>query len=185
MPKTIFDPRTRTKALEEVIYPAILHSMWQTENKICAMYRHKIRIEKSIERIEDAEKREELYSRVNDLYLNYIALLGFAPVEVRKCEAEVEKEDIRAKICTHAREHGESSEEVPTTTRWIKAHVKMLLALSLKKSYTQQVYTRKERIPLEEYLMDLERKLAAESDSQVKADIAADIERVRELLIGE
>ena len=185
MPKTIFDPRTRTKTLEEVIYPAILHSMWQTEDKICAMYRHKIRIEKSIERIEDAEKREELYSRVNDLYSNSIAMLGFASAEVRKCEAEVEKEDIRAKVCTHAREHGESSEEVPTTTRWIKAHVKMSLALTLKKSYTQQVYTRKERIMLEEDLIDLERKLAAEPDSQVKADIAADIERVRELLIGE
>ncbi|NQE44448.1 hypothetical protein C5S31_00315 [ANME-1 cluster archaeon GoMg2] len=38
---------------------------------------------------------------------------------------------------------------------------------------------------LEEDLIDLERKLAAEPDSQVKADIAADIERVRELLIGE
>ncbi len=45
----IFDTRTRIKELEELIYPSIFYSSWRTEReKIRAMYRHKIRIGKSI-----------------------------------------------------------------------------------------------------------------------------------------
>ena len=58
----IFDLRIRINVLEELIYPSIFYSSWRTEEeKIRAMYRHKIRIGKNIERIGDVEEKEELY----------------------------------------------------------------------------------------------------------------------------
>jgi hypothetical protein len=184
----IFDPRTRIKVLEELIYPSIFYSMWRTEEeKIRAMCRHKIRVGKCIEKIGDAEIKEELYNSLNEVYSNYLALSEFAPVEVRKCEVEVEKEieDMEAKLYAYVHEPCESPEEVSmsTSTKWIKARVGMLLAQVRKRSYIRQVYAWEELTMLEKDLSSLERKLSTEPDSQVKADILEDIERVRELLL--
>jgi hypothetical protein len=184
----IFDPRKRIKELEELIYPSIFYSMRRTgEEKIRALYWHKIRIGTSIERIGDAEKREGLYNRLDELYVKYLALFGFAAVVVRRCEVEVENElnDKEAERC--AGENEELPADVSITTRWIKARVRMLLAQVLKKSYSRQVYAWEERTLLEADLSSLEWKLSRESDSRMKADILEDIERVRGLLlmIGE
>ena len=180
----IFDPRKRITELEELIYPSIFYSMRRTgEEKIRALYRHKIRIGTSIERIGDAEKREGLHNRLDVLYVKYLALFGFAAVVVRRCEAEVENElnDKAAERC--AGENEEVPADVSITTRWIKARVRMLLAQVLKKSYLRQVYTWEERTLLEADLSSLEWKLSRESDSHMKADILKDIERVRGLLL--
>jgi len=184
----IFDPRTRIKVLEELIYPSIFHSTWRTEEKIRAMYRHKIRIGKGIDRIGDAEEKEELNDSLDALYLNYVALFGFSSVEVEKCEAEVEAEvkKIEAKAYFYAYASGESAAEVfvSSSTKWVKARVDMLLAQVMKKSYTHQVYAREELAMRVVDLSSLERKLFAEPDSEVKADIIEEIEKVRELLFS-
>ncbi|RJS77131.1 hypothetical protein CW713_10555 [Methanophagales archaeon] len=179
MPKTIFDPGKRIKALEEVIYPSILYSFWRTEEKIRTMYRHKIQLEKTLELVEDAENRAELYRRLEDIYDDYVTRFGFAPVERRKCEAEVKKE--QEDMHAHTLETTESPEVVSISTRWMKAHVDMILAQAIKKTYTQQAW--KEQ--LQNDLSHIERKLMREPDSQLKADVVACIARVRELLISE
>jgi len=149
------------------------------------MYRHKLRIGKSIERIEDVEEREELYNSLSELYLNYVALFGLPSVKVKKCEAEVKEEVKNIEYKSPVYGPGESPEEVSasTSTKWIKARVEMLLAQVLKKSYTHLVYAREELAMLEGDLNSLERKLFEEPDSQVKADIIEEIEKVRQLLL--
>lgn len=184
----IFDPRIRINVLAELIYPSIYYSSWRTEEeKIRAMYRHKIRIGKSIERMGDIEEKEELYNSLDELYLNYIALFGFSSVEVKKREAEVEAEvkNIEAKAYISVYGLSKSPEEVPvsTSTKWIKARVGMLLAQVMKIPYIQEVYAQGEFAMLERDLSSLERKLFEEPDSQVKADIVEEIEKVRELLL--
>ncbi|MCK4475437.1 MAG: hypothetical protein KAU16_01790 [Methanophagales archaeon] len=184
----IFDPRIRINVLEELIYPSIFYSSWRTEEeKIRAMYRHKIRIGKSIGGIGDAEEKEELYNSLDELYLNYIALFGFPSVDVKKREAEVEAEvkNIEAKAYISVYGPSESPEEVPvsTSTKWIKARVGMLLAQVMKIPYIQEVYARGEFATLERDLSSLERKLFEEPDSQAKADVFEEIEKVRELLL--
>ncbi len=186
----IFDTRTRIKELEELIYPSIFYSSWRTEReKIRAMYRHKIRIGKSIvETSGDVEEKEELSDSLDSLYLDYVALFGFSLVEVKKCEAEVEAEvkKIEAKAYFYAYASSESAAEVyvSSSTKWVKAHVGMLFAQVMKKSYTHQVYTRGELAMLKMDLGSLERKLSEEPDSQIKADIMEEIEKVKELLFS-
>jgi len=186
----IFDPRIRIHTLEELIYPAIFYSSWRTEKeKIRAMYRHKIRIGKSIERIGDAEEKEELYSSLDELYLHYVALFGFSSVEVEKCEAEVEEEvreiEIKPYPSPYVDVPGELPEEVPVSasTKWIKARAEMLLAQVRKRCFMHLVYAREELAMIEDDLSNLERKLFEEPDSQVKADIIEEIEKTRELLL--
>jgi len=58
----------------------------------------------------------------------------------------------------------------------------MLLAQVMKMPYTQEVYARGEFATLERDLSSLERRLFEEPDSQMKADIVEEIEKVRELL---
>ncbi len=186
----IFDTRTRIKELEELIYPSIFYSSWRTEReKIRAMYRHKIRIGKSIvETIGGVEEKEELSDSLDSLYLDYVALFGFSSVEVKKCEAEVEAEvkKIEAKAYFYAYASGESAAEVyvSNSTKWVKARVAMLFAQVMKKSYTHQVYARGELAMLKMDLGSLERKLSEEPDSQIKADIMEEIEKVKELLFS-
>jgi len=181
----IFDPRIRINVLEELIYPSIFYSTWRTEKeKIRAMYRHKIRIGKSIERVGDAEEKEKLYGSLDELYLNYVALFGFSSVEVKKCETEVEEEvrEIRTYPPAYAHVSGESQEEVPVpaSTKWIKARVEMLLAQVFKISYAHMAQSG--LTTLESDLSSLERKLFEEPDSQVKG-IIEEIEKARELLL--
>ena len=140
----IFDLRIRINVLEELIYPSIFYSSWRTEEeKIRAMYRHKIRIGKNIERIGDVEEKEELYNSPNELYLNYVALFGFSSVEVKKREAEVEAEvkNRETKAYLHAYRPSESPEEVSMSSfiKWVKARVGMLLARVMKMPYTLSV----------------------------------------------
>lgn len=140
----IFDLRIRINVLEELIYPSIFYSSWRTEEeKIRAMYRHKIRIGKNIERVGDVEEKEELYNSLNELYLNYVALFGCPSVEVKKREAEVEAEvkNRVAKAYIHAYGPSESPGElsVSSSIKWVKARVGMLLAQVMQMPYTQSV----------------------------------------------
>ncbi len=179
----IFDPRIRINVLEELIYPSIFYSSWRTEEeKIRAMYRHKIRVGKSIERVEDAAEKGELYDSLDELYLNYVALFGFSAVDVKKCETEVEAEVRETETKPSAFVPAESTAE-SVSTKWIKARAEMLLAQVLKRFYMHMVYARDELAMLEDDLSSLERKLFEEPDSQVKADIIEEIEKARELLL--
>ena len=88
----ILDPRKRIRALQELVYPSIIHSKWGAEDKIRALYRHKIRVLRTIERLEDADEKRNLNKDLEELYSQYIALFGFEVVEIRKYELEVERE---------------------------------------------------------------------------------------------
>ncbi len=120
--------------------------------------------------------------------MDYVALFGFSSVEVKKCEAEVEAEvkKIEAKAYFYAYASSESAAEVcvSSSTKWVKARVGMLFAQVMKKSYTHQVYARGELAMLKMDLGSLEIKLYEEPDSQIKADIMEEIEKVKELLFS-
>jgi len=181
----ILDPRKRIRALQELVYPSIIHSKWDAEDKIRALYRHKIRVVKTIERLEDVEEKKELNKDLEELYSQYIAFFGFEVVEIRKYELEVEREqeDIEAQ---HAITHSESEEvpaPVPTSTLWIKARVRMIMAQVLKRSIVNPTYAVDELATLVDDLYTLEGKLSLEPDTQEKADIFEDIDKVKELLL--
>jgi len=181
----ILDPRKRIRALQELVYPSIIHSKWGAEDKIRALYRHKIRVVKTIERLEDVEEKKELNKDLEELYSQYIAFFGFEVVEIRKYELEVEREqeDIEAQ---HAITHSESEEvpaPVPTSTLWIKARVRMIRAQVLKRSIVNPTYAADELATLVDDLYTLEGKLSLEPDTQEKADIFEDIDKVKELLL--
>jgi len=181
----ILDPRKRIRALQELVYPSIIHSKWGAEDKIRALYRHKIRVVKAIERLEDVEEKKELNKDLEELYSQYIAFFGFEVVEIRKYELEVEREqeDIEAQ---HAITHSESEEvpaPVPTSTLWIKARVRMIRAQVLKRSIVNPTYAADELATLVDDLYTLEGKLSLEPDTQEKADIFEDIDKVKELLL--
>lgn len=181
----ILDPRKRIRALQELVYPSIIHSKWGAEDKIRALYRHKIRVVKTIERLEDVEEKKELNKDLEKLYSQYIAFFGFEVVEIRKYELEVEREqeDIEAQ---HAITHSESEEvpaPVPTSTLWIKARVRMIMAQVLKRSIVNPTYAADELATLVDDLYTLEGKLSLEPDTQEKADIFEDIDKVKELLL--
>ena len=181
----ILDPRKRIRALQELVYPSIIHSKWGAEDKIRALYRHKIRVVKTIERLEDVEEKKELNKDLEELYSQYIAFFGFEVVEIRKYELEVEREqeDIEAQ---HAITHSESEEvpaPVPTSTLWIKARVRMIMAQVLKRSIVNPTYAADELATLVDDLYTLEGKLSLEPDTQEKADIFEDIDKVKELLL--
>jgi len=181
----ILDPRKRIRALQELVYPSIIHSKWGAEDKIRALYRHKIRVVKTIERLEDVEEKKELNKDLEELYSQYIAFFGFEVVEIRKYELEVEREqeDIEAQ---HAITHSESEEvpaPVPTSTLWIKARVRMIMAQVLKRSIVNPTYAVDELATLVDDLYTLEGKLSLEPDTQEKADIFEDIDKVKELLL--
>jgi len=181
----ILDPRKRIRALQELVYPSIIHSKWGAEDKIRALYRHKIRVVKAIERLEDVEEKKELNKDLEELYSQYIAFFGFEVVEIRKYELEVEREqeDIESQ---HAITHSESEEvpaPVPTSTLWIKARVRMIRAQVLKRSIVNPTYAADELATLVDDLYTLEGKLSLEPDTQEKADIFEDIDKVKELLL--
>ncbi len=119
------------------------------------MFRHKIRVGKSIEEVGDAKKREEF-----------------------------EKIEIEAKDCISIPYKSESPEEVSVSVKWMKAHVRMLLVRVLKKLYMHQACTREELDKIEEDLNNMEMKLSEEPDSQVKVDIYEEIRGLRELLLS-
>ncbi len=177
----ISDARKRLKALQELVYPSIIHSMWGTEDKIRALYRHKIRVVKIIKQLEDVEEQKELNSDLEELYSQYIGMFGLAVFEIRKYEIEVEleQEDIAAQPSVFVDE----SVDVPTSTRWIKARVRMIMAQVLKRVIMHQAYTMDELAMVEKNLYSLEDRLAREPETNEKADILGDIEKVRELLL--
>ena len=179
----ILDPRKRIRALQELVYPSIIHSMWSTEDKIRALYRHKIRVVKTIERLQDEDAKRELNRDLEALYSKYIALFGFETVEVRKYELEVEREqeDIEAQPAVTPTPGEEVS--VPTSTRWIKARVRMIMAQVLKRCIVKRAYTEDELAILVDNLYTLEGKLSLEPDTPEKADIFEDIDKVKELLL--
>ncbi len=179
----ISDPRKRIRALKELVYPSILQSMWGAEDKIRALYRHKIRVVRIIEQLEDADERKELEKDLEELYSSYIALFGFAVIEVRKYEEEVEREQEDVETQPALAPEETITGGVPTSTRWIKARVRMIMAQVLKRYVMNWTYTEDERAIIEDDLYMLEEKLSMEPDTPEKADISGDIEKIRELLL--
>ena len=175
----ILDPRKRIRALQELVYPSIIHSKWGAEDKIRALYRHKIRVLRTIERLEDADEKRNLNKDLEELYSQYIALFGFEVVEIRKYELEVEREQEDIEVQPPIAH----SESVPTSTRWIKARVGMIMAQVLKMSIMNRAYAVDELATLVDDLYTLEGRLSLEPDTQEKADIFEDIDKVKELLL--
>lgn len=188
--KTVFfEPEIRVKMLEELVYPVIFRSAWQTEDKIRALFRHKLRVDKSITELKDATatEQEDLCATLNALYAYYIALLRVPTADVENCERAVKEEfkriEIEVKAAIPSYKNG-FAEEVSTSVKWMEARVGMLRAHTMKKSYTHQSFTEDE---LAKFVRDLDRietKLSEEPHSQVKRDIYVEIERVRELLLS-
>jgi len=56
--KAFFEPEIRVEMLKELVYPVIFRSSWQIEDKIRALFRHKLRVDKSITELRDAKERE-------------------------------------------------------------------------------------------------------------------------------
>jgi len=96
--KVLFEPEIRVEMLKELVYPVIFRSSWQTEDKIRALRRHKLRVDKSITELRDAKEREKLCTILNELYTYYIALLGGSSADVEKCESAVTEEFERQEI---------------------------------------------------------------------------------------
>lgn len=94
----LFEPRVRVKMLEELVYPSIFRSSWQKEEKIRALFRHKLRVAESIKGIGDAEEWEELCNGLNALYSYYIALIGCSSGEIERGESAVKEEFKRMEI---------------------------------------------------------------------------------------
>jgi len=183
----LFEPRVRVKMLEELVYPSIFRSSWQKEEKIRALFRHKLRVAEGIKGIGDAEEREELCTTLNALYSYYIALIGCSSSEVEKGESAVKEEferiEIEAKAYIPAQ--SESAEEVSASVKWIKARIGMLRAQVAKRAYMHQSFTEDELDKFKKDLNRLELKLSEEPNSQVKVDICEEIERLRELLLSD
>ena len=188
--KTVFfEPEIRVKMLAELVYPVISRSAWQTEDKIRALFRHKLRVDKSITELKDATatEREDLCATLNALYAYYIALLGVSSADVENCESAVKEEfkrieiEVKAAIPSYK---SEFAEEVSTSVKWMEARVGMLRAHTMKKSYTHQSFTEDELAKFVRDLDGIETKLSEEPHSQVKRDLYVEIERVRELLLS-
>ena len=183
--KVFFEPRVRVKMLEEVVYPSIFRASWHGEEKIRALFRHKLRVAESIKGIEDAEEREELCNALNALYSYYITLIGCSSGDVERGESAIEEEfkrmELEAQACIPLQ--SESTDEVTASLRWIKARVEMVWAQVVKNAYLHQPFTEDELATFKKDLDRMELKLSEEPNSQVKADICVEIERIRELLL--
>ncbi len=177
----ISDVRKRIKALQELVYPSIIHSMWCAEDKIRALYRHKVRVAKIIEQLDDDEEQNALSNDLEELYSGYIGMFGLTVLEVRKYEIEVDME--QEEIATQPGVSVRESSDVPTSTRWIKARVQMIMAQVMKRVIMHQAYAVDELAMVEENLFSLEDKLYREPDTDAKLDILNDIEKVKELLL--
>ncbi len=186
--KTVFfEPEIRVKMLAELVYPVIFRSAWQTEDKIRALFRHKLRVDKSITELRDATDREDLCATLNALYTYYIALLGVSSADVENCESAVKEEFKRIEIEVKAAipsSKNEFAEEVSTSVKWMEARVGMLRAHTMKKSYMHQSFTEGELAKFIRDLDSIETKLSEEPHSQVKRDLYVEIERIRELLLS-
>ena len=186
--KTVFfEPEIRVKMLAELVYPVISRSAWQTEDKIRALFRHKLRVDKSITELRDATKREDLCATLNALYTYYIALLGVSSADMENCESAVKEEFKRIEIEVKAvipSSKNEFAEEVSTSVKWMEARVGMLRAHTMKKSYMHQSFTEGELATFIRNLDSIETKLSEEPHSQVKRDLYVEIERIRELLLS-
>ncbi|MEA2075318.1 MAG: hypothetical protein U9O85_06245 [Euryarchaeota archaeon] len=185
--KTVFfEPEIRVKMLAELVYPVIFRSAWQTEDKIRALFRHKLRVDKSITELRDATDREDLCATLNALYTYYIALLGVSSADVENCESAVKEEFKRIEIEVKAVILSKSkfAEDVSTSVKWMEARVGMLRAHTMKKSYMHQSFTEDELATFVRDLDSIETKLSEEPHSQVKRDLYVEIERIRELLLS-
>ncbi len=104
-------------------------------------------------------------------------------IEVRKYEEEVEREQEDVETQPALAPEETITGGVPTSTRWIKARVRMIMAQVLKRYVMNWTYTEDERAIIEDDLYMLEEKLSMEPDTPEKADISGDIEKIRELLL--
>ncbi|MDI6884906.1 MAG: hypothetical protein QMD22_00870 [archaeon] len=183
----LFEPRLRVKMLEELVYPSIFRSSWQEEEKIRALFRHKLRVAESIKGIGDAEEREELCNALNALYSYYLALIGCSSSEVEKGESAVKEEfkRIEIEVKAYIPAQSESAEEVTASVRWIKARLGMVWAQLVKNASMHHPFTEDELDKFKKDLNRIELKLSEQPNSQAKVDIGEEIKRLRELLLSE
>jgi hypothetical protein len=185
-----FEPEIRVKMLREVVYPVIYLSSWQTAEKISALFRHKLRVERSIAGITDDAEREELHHRLGQLYTSYVELVRDsspeAEVDAERCECAVAAEFARIEAEREAEEPEEQVciEELSPTVKWLEARVSMLWATAVKSLYALP-FSADEIDQLDRELSHIERSLAAEPATQLKAAILDEIELIRVLLLAE
>ena len=184
--KVLFEPEIRVRMLKKLVYPFILSAEWETDGKIRALYRHKLRVTKSINELGEATERDELCNRLNDLYSYYIALTGASPTDVANCESAVEEEFRRLEEETKATSgyKREATEEASTSVKWMNARVGMLRAHVVKWTYLCQACSEVELTNFARELTRIEAKLSEEPDTRIKQDICAEIERLRALVLS-
>jgi uncharacterized protein YjiS (DUF1127 family) len=184
--KTVFfEPKIRVKMLEELVFPSIFRSSWDKEDKIRALYRHKLRVAACIERMRNADEQEDLCNTLDALYAHYLALIGISPAEEEEGERAVKEEEKRIERVVHAGIPAQSGSEaeVSAAFKWIKARIGMLSAQVEKNVYLHHPFTEEEVDHFKKELKRVERKLASESNSQLKAELYEEIEILREHLL--
>ncbi|RZN38719.1 MAG: hypothetical protein EFT35_04420 [Methanophagales archaeon ANME-1-THS] len=184
--KTVFfEPKIRVKMLEELVFPSIFRSSWEKEDKIRALYRHKLRVATCIASIEDADDREDLSTVLDALYAHYLDLIEVSPAEEEEGERAVKEEFQRIERAVHAETPAQmvSEAEVSPAVKWIRARIGMLSAQVAKNVYLDHPFTEEELEHFKKELNRVERKLASEPDSQVKAELSEEIEVLREHLV--
>jgi len=183
--KVIFEPKVRIKMLRELVFPSIFRASWDKEDKVRALCRHKLRVAQSIKGIGDLQEQETLCNTLDELYSQYITLMGVSSIELDEGERAVEEEFEKLEIDAHARIplRGGLEAEASATVKWIKARIGMLWAQVAKNVYLHHPFTQDELDQFKKELNRVERKLAGESNSQTKTEIAEAIELLRELLL--
>lgn len=184
--KVLFEPGIRVRMLKKLIYPFILSSEWEPDGKIRALYRHKLRVARSISDLGDATERDDLCTGLDDLYSQYIALIGASPKDVENCERAVKEElkqleEAPKAASGHKRE---APEEVSASVKWLNARVGMLRAHMVKWTYLCQACSEVELLNFARELARLEAKLSDEPDTRVKRAICAEIEQLRARLLS-
>ncbi len=183
--KVFFEPKIRIKMLEELVYPTIFRASWQPEDKIRALFRHKLRVERSIQEIRDAKEQKELSTQLRDLYAYYLNLMGCSSADVANCESAVKEEFERLNVTAKAAIPApyETTVRVSPTVKWIEARVEMLWAQVVKNAYMRQSFVGDELDKFERDLQSIEKKMSEEPDSQIKRAIREKIGLIRDLLL--
>jgi SepF-like predicted cell division protein (DUF552 family) len=184
--KTVFfEPKIRVKMLEELVFPSIFRSSWDKEDKIRALYRHKLRVATCIASMEDADVREDLCNTLDALYAHYLALIEVSPVEEEEGKRAVKEEFRRIERAVHADVPAQtvSESEVSIAVKWIKARIGLLSAQVAKNVYLHHPFTEEELDHFKKDLTRVKRKLASEPNSQLKAELYEEIEILREHLL--
>lgn len=179
-----FEPKIRVKMLAELVFPSIFRASWEKGDKIRALYRHKLRVATCIAGIEDTVEREDLNTLLDTLYAEYLTLLEVSPAEEEEGERAVQEEFQKMKQAAQPEVPAQpvSEAEVSPAVKWIKARLGMVTAQVAKSMYLHHRFTDEEVEHFKKELNRIEKKLASEPESPVKAELCERIEVLREYL---